>query len=168
MSNTSRKPKKNRQREAILNLTAPVTGVVQQLVIHTVGGVVTEAQPLMAIVPSDETIEVEAMVENKDIGFIEPGQVAVIKLETFPYTRYGYVEGIVENVSYDAVQDEQRGLIFPARIRLNKTFFTIDGVKVHLTSGMSVTAEIKTGKRRVIDYFLSPLREYKDEGLRER
>ncbi len=160
--------KKNRQREEIMTLTAPVTGTVQQLAIHTVGGVVTEAQALMAIVPDDETIEVEVMVENKDIGFVKPGQVAVVKLETFPYTRYGYLEGIVDHVSYDAVQDEQRGLIFPARVRLNKTHFMIDDTRVNLTSGMSVTTEIKIGKRRVIDYFLSPLREYKDEGLREK
>lgn len=160
--------KKTKQREEIMNLTAPVTGTVQQLAIHTVGGVVTEAQPLMAIVPDDETIEVEAMVENKDIGFIKEGQPVVVKLETFPYTRYGYIEGVVESVSYDAVQDEQRGLIFPARVRLNKSYFTIEGVRANLTSGMSVTAEIKTGKRRVIDYFLSPLKVYKDEGLRER
>ena len=151
-----------------MTLTAPVTGTVQQLAIHTVGGVVTEAQALMAIVPDDETIEVEVMVENKDIGFVKPGQVAVVKLETFPYTRYGYLEGVVDHVSYDAVQDEQRGLIFPARVRLNKTHFMIDDTRVNLTSGMSVTAEIKIGKRRVIDYFLSPLREYKDEGLREK
>ena len=105
---------------------------------------------------------------NKDIGFVKPGQVAVVKLETFPYTRYGYLEGIVDHVSYDAVQDEQRGLIFPARVRLNKTHFMIDDTRVNLTSGMSVTTEIKIGKRRVIDYFLSPLREYKDEGLREK
>ena len=160
--------KKTRQREEIMNLTAPVSGVVQQLAIHTVGGVVTEAQALMAIVPDEETIEVEGMVENKDIGFVKPGQAVVVKLETFPYTRYGYIEGEVESVSYDAVQDEQRGLIFPARIKLNKAHFMIEGAKVNLTSGMSVTAEIKTGKRRVMDYFLSPLKVYKDEGLREK
>lgn len=160
--------KKNKQRQDIMNLTAPVSGLVQQLAIHTVGGVVTEAQPLLAIVPDNETVEVEAMVENKDIGFVRVGQTAVVKIESFPYTRYGNIEGIVESVSHDAVQDEQRGLIFPARVRLKQTYLVVDGVKVNLTSGMAVSAEIKTGKRRVIDYFLSPLREYSKEGLRER
>ncbi|WP_434778360.1 HlyD family type I secretion periplasmic adaptor subunit [Neisseria sp. Ec49-e6-T10] len=160
--------KKTKQREEIMTLKAPVSGMVQQLAIHTVGGVVTEAQPLMAIVPDDETIEIEAMIENKDIGFVKNGQEAVVKIESFPYTRYGFIEGIVESVSHDAVQDEQRGLIFPVRVRLSQNFLMIDGVKVNLTSGMSVSAEIKTGKRRVIDYFLSPLREYSEESLRER
>lgn len=159
---------KTGQRKDLMKLTAPVTGTIQQLAIHTVGGVVTEAQALMAVVPQDEQMEVEAMVENKDIGFVKVGQDAIIKIESFPYTRYGYIEGKVESVSHDAMQDEQKGLIFPARIKLNKTWLIIDGTKVNLTAGMAVSAEIKTGKRRVIDYFLSPLKAYTSEGLRER
>ena len=160
--------KKTGQREALMRLTAPVDGTVQQLAVHTVGGVVTEAQPLLAIAPANESMEVEAMIENKDIGFVKVGQDAVVKIESFPYTRYGHIEGKVENVSHDAMQDEKRGLIYPARIRLSKTFLIIDGTRVNLTAGMAVSAEIKTGKRRVIDYFLSPLRVHTGEGLRER
>ncbi|TQI80115.1 HlyD family type I secretion membrane fusion protein [Serratia fonticola] len=160
--------RKNKQRQDILSLTAPVSGMVQQLAVHTVRGIVTEAQPLLAIVPDDDIVEVEAMVENRDIGFVEVGQEAVVKIESFPYTRYGHIKGIVENVSHDAIQDEKKGLIFPARIRLAETYLMIDGKKIHLTSGMAVSVEIKTGKRRVIDYFLSPLKQYSTEGLRER
>lgn len=160
--------RKNKQRQDILSLTAPVSGMVQQLAVHTIRGIVTEAQPLLAIVPDDDVVEVEAMVENRDIGFIKVGQEAVVKIESFPYTRYGHIKGIVENISHDAIQDEKKGLIFPARIRLAKTYIIIDGTKIHLTSGMTVSAEIKTGKRRVIDYFLSPLKQYTTEGLRER
>ncbi|KEY60898.1 HlyD family type I secretion periplasmic adaptor subunit [Serratia sp. DD3] len=160
--------RKSQQRQEILTLVAPVSGTVQQLAIHTVGGVVTEAQALMAIVPENETVEVEAMVENKDIGFVKVGQEAAVKIESFPYTRHGYIEGIVASISHDAVQDEKRGLIFPARVRLKQTYLMVEGEQINLTSGMSVFAEIKTGKRRVIDYFLSPLREYSSEGLRER
>lgn len=156
------------QRDALMQLRAPVDGTVQQLAIHTVGGVVTPAQALMAIVPSEETLEIEATVLNKDVGFVRPGQRATVKIESFPYTRYGYLEGIVETVSHDAAQHEQLGLVFAARVRLDTATLAIDGVKVALTPGMNLSVEIKTGKRRVIDYVLSPLRQHGDEALRER
>ncbi|MEL1264439.1 HlyD family type I secretion periplasmic adaptor subunit [Pseudoxanthomonas putridarboris] len=159
---------KTEQRNQLMQLRAPVDGSVQQLVIHTVGGVVTPAQALMAIVPSEESLEVEATVLNKDIGFVRPGQRATVKVESFPYTRYGYLEGIVETVSHDAAQDENLGLIFPARVKLANPSLVIDGVKVALTPGMSLSVEIKTGKRRVIDYLLSPLKQHGSEALRER
>jgi len=122
----------------------------------------------MAIVPSEETLEIEATVLNKDVGFVRPGQRATVKIESFPYTRYGYLEGVVETVSHDAAQHEQLGLVFPARVRLDKATLLIDGVTVALTPGMNLTIEIKTGKRRVIDYILSPLRQHGTEALRER
>ncbi|KZC41279.1 UNVERIFIED_ORG: hemolysin secretion protein D, partial [Rhodanobacter sp. FW104-R5] len=156
------------QRNALMQLRAPVTGMVQQLAVHTVGGVVTPAQPLLSIVPENEQLEVEATVLNKDIGFVQPGQRATIKVESFPYTRYGYIDGVVESVSHDAIQDEKLGLVYQARVRMKKTVLVIDGVTVNLTSGMSLTAEINTGKRRVIDYILDPLRRGVDESMRER
>ncbi|WP_440976061.1 HlyD family type I secretion periplasmic adaptor subunit [Pseudoxanthomonas winnipegensis] len=159
---------KARQRNRQMQLRAPVDGAVQQLAVHTIGGVVTPAQALMAIVPSEESLEVEATVLNKDIGFVRPGQQATVKVESFPYTRYGYLEGIVETVSHDAAQDERMGLVFPARVKLRDASLVIDGVKVALTPGMSLSVEIKTGKRRVIDYLLSPLQQHGSEALRER
>lgn len=138
------------------------------MAIHTVGGVVTPAQALMAIVPSDESLEVEATVLNKDIGFVRPGQRATVKVESFPYTRYGYLEGTVETVSHDAAQDENLGLVFPARVKLANPSLVIDGVKVVLSPGMSLSVEIKTGKRRVIDYLLSPLQQHTTEAFKER
>lgn len=159
---------KARQRDTLMQLRAPVAGTVQQLAIHTVGGVVTPAQALMAVVPSEDSLEVEATVLNKDIGFVRSGQRATIKVESFPYTRYGYLEGIVETVSHDAAQDEHLGLVFPARVALSDTNLKIDGVVVRLTPGMNLTVEIKTGKRRVIDYLLSPLQQRAAEALRER
>lgn len=159
---------KARQRDQLMQLRAPVDGAVQQLAIHTVGGVVTPAQALMAVVPNQEALEVEATVLNKDIGFIRPGQPVTLKVESFPFTRYGYLEGIVETVSHDAANDEQLGLVFSARIRLKKSALMIEGVKVALTPGMSLSAEIKTGKRRLIDYVLSPLKTHGEEAMRER
>jgi hemolysin D len=159
---------KTGQRDKFMQLRAPVDGTVQQLAVHTNGGVVTPAQPLLAVVPSREALEVEATVLNKDIGFVRPGQIATVKIESFPYTRYGYLTGTVESVSHDAAQDEQLGLVFPARVRLHGSSFLIDGVRVNLTPGMALSVEIKTGKRRVIDYLLSPLRQHASEALRER
>jgi hemolysin D len=155
-------------RGKLMTLTAPVDGTVQQLAVHTVGGVVTPAQPLMMVVPQDNPIEVEAMVENKDIGFVNPGQDAVVKIETFPFTKYGTIEAKVIHVSHDAVNDEKRGLIFPARVSLQRATIQVENKQVNLSPGMAVTVEVKTAQRRVIEYFLSPLLQYKDESLRER
>ena len=160
--------KKAEQRNSLMRLTAPVDGTVQQLAIHTNGGVVTEAQPLMVIVPSDQPVEVEAMLENKDIGFVRPGQTVEIKVETFSFTKYGVVDGVVQSVSSDAIEDERLGLVYSARIQLNKNTIHVSGNMVALSPGMAVRAEVKTEKRKVIDYFLSPLRQYTTESLRER
>ena len=159
---------KAEDRGRLLRLTAPVGGTVQQLAVHTVGGVVTPAQPLMVIVPGDNPLEVEAFVANKDIGFVRNDQVAEIKVETFPFTKYGTLPGKVMQVSGNAIQDEKRGLVYAARVKLEKATLNVDGKTVNLSPGMAVTVEIKTGKRRVIDYFLSPLLQYGDESLRER
>ncbi len=159
---------KAQSRDRLMTLTAPVDGTVQQLAVHTVGGVVTEAQPLMMVVPKDNPIEIEAFVENKDIGFVNPGQDAVVKIETFPFTKYGTIEAKVTTVSSDAVNDEKRGLIFPARVVPERTTLQVENKTVNLTPGMAVTVEVKTAQRRVIEYFLSPLLQYKDESLQER
>lgn len=159
---------KAESRGKLMTLTAPVDGTVQQLAVHTVGGVVTPAQQLMMVVPKDNPIEVEAYVENKDIGFVNPGQEAVAKIETFPFTKYGTIDAKVTHVSNDAVNDEKRGLIFPARVNLARATIRVENKTVNLSPGMAVTVEIKTAQRRVIEYFLSPLLQYKDESLRER
>ncbi len=128
----------------------------------------TPAQPLMIVVPKDDPLEIEAFVENKDVGFVRAGQVAEIKVETFPYTKFGTIPATVMHVSTDAVQDEKRGLVFTARLSLERATLDVNGSPVHLTPGMAVTAEIKTDRRRVIEYFLSPLLQYARETLRER
>ncbi|AYC32736.1 HlyD family type I secretion periplasmic adaptor subunit [Pseudomonas cavernae] len=160
--------KKAEQRNRLTRLTAPVDGTVQQLAIHTDGGVVTEAQPLMVIVPSDQPVEVEAMLENKDIGFVRPGQEVEIKVETFTFTKYGVVHGTVISISNDAIEDEKRGLLYSTRIQLKENSIRVGGEKIALSPGMAVRAEVKTDKRKVIDYFLSPLKEYASEGMVER
>lgn len=155
-------------RSDLLQLRAPVDGTVQQLAVHTEGGVVTEAQPLLVVVPTNEQLEIEAMVENKDIGFINKGQQAEVKVESFPFTRYGILDGKVVNVSLDAVADEKRGLLYQTRILLDRDWIGVEGKRVQLVPGMAVTIEVKTGKRRVIDYFLSPVMQYGSEAAGER
>lgn len=154
-------------RQKLMSLSAPVAGTVQQLAIHTVGGVATAAQALMEIVP-DDAVEVEANIENKDIGFVRAGQVATVKIEAFPYTRYGYLTGTVVSVSNDAVQDKKLGLTFVARIHLPTNRIRANGQWINLTPGMEVTAEIKTGKRSVAHYFLDPVTQTGQESMRER
>jgi hemolysin D len=181
---------KAEQRTKLQRLTAPIDGVVQQSAVHTVGGVVTPAQPLLVIVPNDSHLEIEAMVSNRDIGFIEPGQVAEIKVGTFNFTRYGLLHGTVLSVSHDAVgkddlqdpakdKSQQAGLaakapaddqgpVYAARLSVDRAEMQVEGKVVGLSPGMSVTAEIKTGERRIISYLLSPLRKYRQDSLRER
>ncbi len=156
------------QRERLTQLTAPVDGVVQQLAIHTTGGVVTSAQPLMIVVPDSPTVTAEITVANQDIGFVNAGQTATVKLETFPYTRYGTVDARVEVVTADAVTDEKKGSYYPAILTLSQKDMDIDGKRIPLSPGMNITAEIKTGKRRVIEYLLSPVQRAGNESLRER
>jgi hemolysin D len=159
---------KAQTRERLQTLVAPVDGTVQQLAIHTVGGVVTPAQPLMVIAPRDYEAEVEAVLDNKDVGFVKVGQRTEVKVETFPFTRYGTLAGTVSFVSQDAVPDERRGLLFQARVKLDRPSIRVDERDVMLTPGMAVSAEIATGERRVIEFFLDPIRKTATEGLRER
>ncbi|MEK7893094.1 HlyD family type I secretion periplasmic adaptor subunit [Burkholderia contaminans] len=154
-------------RASLMSLAAPVSGTVQQLAVHTLGGVVTTAKSIMEIVP-DDALEVEATIENKDIGFVKTGQRAAVKVESFPYTRYGLLEGEVISVANDAAQSKREGLVFTARIRLKTNRIRIDDRWVALTPGMAVTADIRTGKQSVAQYFLGPLMESAQESLHER
>jgi len=156
------------QHSKLLQLTAPVDGTVQQLSVHTVGGVVPAAQPLMQIVPKDSRVEVEAFLENRDVGFVLPGQTAAVKFDAYDYTKYGTIDAVVVNVSQDAIADEKRGLIYATKIALNQDHIMVDGKALPLSAGMSVSVEIKTGTRRVIEYVLSPLIQHQREALRER
>jgi len=154
--------------ERIQRLTAPADGVVQQLAVHTVGGVVTPAQPLLVVVPADARLEGEVWVENKDIGFVKAGQEARVKVDAFPFTRYGTVDGAILTVSRDAVPLERGGLVYAARVSLGRVVVEADEGPVPLRPGMSVSVEIKTGQRRLIEFVLSPLLRAGSEAARER
>jgi hemolysin D len=159
---------KTEQRQRLTQLTAPVAGTVQQVAVHTEGGVVTPAQVLMVVVPRDAEVTAEVVIDNKDIGFIRAGQAVEVKLETFPFTRYGTVPALVKRMAADAVADDKRGAIFPATLTLARSAIEINGQRVALTPGMNLSAEIKTGRRRIADFLLSPIQQMANESLRER
>lgn len=159
---------KAKQRNQQQIIAAPINGQIQQLAVHTIGGVVTPAQALMVIVPEQGQMEVEAMILNKDIGFVQEGQKAEVKIDTFNFTKYGLIDARISSISDDAIQDEKLGLVYSARFKLDKEQLQVEDRMVRLSPGMSVTAEVKTGKRRLIEYFLSPLLRYKQESLGER
>ncbi len=170
------------QRTELQRLVSPIDGVVQQLAVHTVGGVVTPAQTLMILVPQDHPVEVEARLDNKDVGFVKEGQVAEIKIETFPFTLYGTIPGTVVTVSDDAIpldrdktspgtpasDTEAEHLVYATRVAMARSTILVNGKLVTLSAGMAVTVEIKTGQRRIIEYLLSPLVKAVQESMRER
>jgi hemolysin D len=149
-------------------LYAPVSGYVQQLAINTIGGIVTEAQQLMIIVPEEESLEVQVMLGNQDIGFVQKDMAAEIKIHTFPFTKYGLIDATVTHISDDAIIDEKLGLVYTMHLKMHKNTIRVEAKDVKLIPGMAVTAEVKTSQRRVIEYFLSPLLRYKQESIRER
>ncbi|WP_445374203.1 HlyD family type I secretion periplasmic adaptor subunit [Photorhabdus tasmaniensis] len=155
-------------REQLEVIRSPVTGTVQQLSVHTLGAVLQPAQNLMVIVPDDNVQLAEVQILNKDAGFIYSGQQVTIKVDAFPYTRYGTIDGELLSISRDSTTDERLGLVFPAQVSLKRNSIAIDDTQVEITPGMSIVAEIKTDQRRVIDYLLSPIREYQSEALREK
>ncbi|MBR6013621.1 MAG: HlyD family type I secretion periplasmic adaptor subunit [Selenomonadaceae bacterium] len=164
--------KKADEDSRMATIVAPVSGKVYNLAIHTIGGIVTDAQALMQIVPEDASLEFEVYADNKDIGFIRPGQKAEVKVETFNFQKFGIIDADVIEVSADAVNE-------PSDVEKNKRFKlilrptgkkTVDvfGEEVPLAVGMNVSAEIKIKEKRIIDFFLDPFRRYTSEALRER
>lgn len=150
------------------SIKSPVNGTVSSLGVNTIGGVVSPSQSIMSIVPEDTQLIIEATVQNKDIGFIHKDQEVSIKIDTFSFQKYGIIPGVVEKISPDAYEDEKQGLVYKVKVKLNQDYIMVDGEKVKLTSGMGVTVEIKTGKRRVIEFLIEPLVKYVDVAFKLR
>jgi hemolysin D len=174
-----------------LVLKSPIDGTVQSSIVTTAGQVVTLGEELMRVVPDDAVLEIESYLPNKDIGFVKVGQRAVVKLESFPFTRYGTIEAVVTHVAHDAIpepdasQSEQdptrarqstlragadrvQNLVFAVTLKPVKSAIDVDGVLVPFSPGMEVTSEIRTGSRRILDYVFSPLVQVGSEAMRER
>jgi hemolysin D len=169
-----------------LRIMAPVDGTIQQLAVHTIGGVVPAAQTIMVLVPDSQSVELEAYIENKDIGFLRDGQQAQVKIDAYEYTKYGTVPAIVSHVSRDAIdfssngsgsisnkdpqanKEGSKGLLYAVKVSIDKPSILVDGREMPLTPGMTANVEIKTGERRIIEYILSPLITHGRESLHER
>jgi hemolysin D len=184
---------KSRARLTRLQLFAPIAGVVQQLAVTTIGQVVTTGQQLMTITPSEGALQVQAYVSNLDIGFVHVGQDAEVKVDSFPFTRFGVIRAKVVKIAADAIDEQdakrtqanataaanvatanpavapgqQQNFVFPVTLTLERADIDVAGAKIALTPGMTVTAEIKTDSRRVIDYILSPIARIGSEAMKE-
>lgn len=152
-------------KQAKQHITAPVDGYVGKLLVHTVGGVVTPAEKLITVIPKDVPLVMQATVLNQDSGFIKEGMETAVKIDTFDFQKYGMIHGTVSHKADDAIEDEKLGPVYEIYIEPKESFLTVNGEKEYLHSGMSVTAEMKVGKRRVINFFLYPLIKYLDEGM---
>lgn len=182
---------KARNRLKNMTLRSPAEGIVQASSVFTIGQVVTAGQEIMRVVPGGVTLEVEAYLPNKDIGFVRPGQEVIVKVESFPFTRYGTLTGRVTQIARDAIPlpdaaqiegnparssesatfagaQRTQNLVFPITIALEKPELTVDGRAITMSPGMAVTAEVKTGSRRILEYLFSPLIEVGSEAMRER
>ena len=183
---------KVRRRRERMTLRAPVDGAVQEMTVFTEGGVVTAGQAVMSVVPSGSTLIVEARLLNKDVGFVRPGQSASVKLAAFPFTRYGDIGGRVEGISEDVLrrggqapalalgddvgtrqaladlQAQMAGNNYLVRVGLERQVIALPDGITPLAAGMIATVDITTGRRKVIDFLLSPLKRYRAESLRER
>ena len=183
---------KARRRRERMTLRAPVDGTVQEITVFTEGGVVTAGQSVMSVVPSGSALIVEARLLNKDVGFVRPGQPASVKLAAFPFTRYGDIGGRVAGVSEDVLsggrrppalalgddvgtrqaladlQAQMAGNSYLVHVGIDTQVMTLPDGVAPLAAGMIATVDIATGRRRVIDFLLSPLKRYRVESLRER
>ena len=160
--------KKALARDGWQTVRAPVDGTVFGLQVFTTGDVVTAGAPLLSIAPADDELVLDILIMNKDIGFVSIGDPVAVKVEAFPFTRYGLIEGTLSRISADAMVDEQMGPVFSARVTLSEPFVGKENFRRPIASGMTATAEVKTGKRRIIDFILSPIAKAGSEAGRER
>jgi hemolysin D len=174
-----------------MSLTSPIAGTVSGLSVTSINQVLTTSEELMRIVPDDAGLEIECYLQNKDIGFVKNGQPAIVKIESFPFTRYGSLDAKVTRVAHDAIPEPDaqtiegnpakppkpgyfagaqrvQSLVFPVTLQAERAAMNIDGVEVPLSPGMAVTVEIKTGKRRILEYLFSPLVETASRAMKER
>ena len=146
-------------------IVSPVDGYVNTLLIHTIGGVVTPAKEIISIVPVNTQLSAKVRVMNKDIGFIKPNMPVQIKIDTFDFQKYGMLNGVVSEVSKDSIEDPKEGLVYDVFIKPTTQSLMVDGKQHHISTGMSLTAEIKVGKRRIIEFFIYPIIKYWNEAI---
>ena len=146
-------------------IKSPVDGYVGKLLVNTESGVVNSGEALITIIPANEPLIIKATTLNKDIGFLKEGQKVAIKIDTFNFQKYGKLDGELIHIANDAIEDEKLGIVYEIKVKPLKTTLNIDGEIKNIEPGMSVIAEVKVGKRRVIELFIYPIIKYLDEGL---
>ena len=160
--------KREQLEKQIQTIKSPIEGYINELEIHTVGGVVTPAQKLMTVIPKDSKLKIKAKVLNQDIGFVESGMDVSIKIDTFNFQKYGIIKGNVLVVGANSVEDEKMGQIYEVFIEPKNTVLMVEGKEQSIKTGMSTTCEINIGKRRIIEFFIYPLIKYLDESIKVR
>jgi HlyD family secretion protein len=166
-------------RASAVELRAPQAGVVKDLATHTLGTVVSPGTVLLTLVPAGEELQADVLVRNLDVGFVHVGQTAKVKVATYPFQKYGTVQGVVTHVSADASEaptrrdpaeesaaSAQNG--YRARVALAAQSVSFDGRSLPLTSGMQVESEIRLGERSLLEYVLAPFQKAWHEAARER
>ena len=162
------KTKKEQLEKQIQTIKSPIEGYINELEIHTVGGVVTPAQKLITVIPKESKLKIKAKVMNQDIGFVERGMDVSIKIDTYNFQKYGIIKGEVLVVGASSVEDEKMGPIYEVLIEPKNTVLMVEGKEQTLKAGMSATCEINIGKRRIIEFFIYPLIKYLDESIKVR
>ena len=147
-------------------IRSPVNGIVKQLKVYTVGGVVQPGKDLVEVVPSGDALLLEARVLPRDIAFLHPGQKAVVKFTAYDFATYGGLEAILEHISADTVTDEKGNAFYLVRVRTNST--NIGDQKLPIIPGMVAEVDILTGKKSVLSYLFKPLLRAKDRAMTER
>ena len=149
-------------------IKAPISGYVNTIFVHTIGGVVTPAEKIMTIVPKDAPLMIKAKVLNQDVGFVAAGMPVSIKVDTYNFQKYGILNGEVTVVSANSVEDERMGPVYDVYIEPKNTTLMVEGKEQSIKFGMTTTNEIKIGKRRIIEFFIYPLIKYMDESIKVR
>jgi adhesin transport system membrane fusion protein len=149
-------------------LKSPVKGTVKQITANTIGGVIKPGEDVMEIVPLNDTLLIEAKVPPKDIAFIRPDQKAIVKITAYDYSIYGGLNGEVEGISADTIQNEKGESFYRVTIRTKDTVMIHNGKELPIIPGMTANVQILTGRKSVLDYLLKPIMKARQEALRER
>ena len=148
---------------------SPVRGIVKQMLVNTVGGIVQPGSDLLEIVPLDDTLLVEARIRPQDIAFLHPGQEAMIKFSAYDYTIYGGLKGKLEQIGADTIQDEEKkNTFYVIKLRTDRSHLGTDEKPLLIIPGMVASVDIITGKKSVLSYLLKPIIKARAEALHER
>lgn len=150
-------------------VTSPVRGIIKQLLVNTVGGVIQPGSDLVEVVPLDDTLLVEARIRPQDIAFLHPGQEAIVKFSAYDYTIYGGLKAKLEQIGADTIQDEdKKNTYYVITLRTDRSHLGTDEKPLLIIPGMVASVDIITGKKSVLSYLLKPIIRARAEALHER